>query len=68
MSLQDEASRIAYAVGLREITPVILRLLTLEATAARQVEQITALQTSVLRLKFPNVQVVDSKEEKHGQQ
>lgn len=61
----DEASKISYACGLRDLAPFIRRMLVVEALAVRQAEQITALQSSVLRLKYPNVQI-HSKETKNG--
>jgi hypothetical protein len=53
MSVQEEASRLAYAIGLRELTPFILRLLNLEATVERQKDQIISLQNNVMRLQHP---------------
>jgi hypothetical protein len=59
--VNDEASQLSYAVGIRAFAPFLRRMFALEALVGRQVEQITALQTTVLRLKYPNVQVVNSK-------
>jgi len=64
--VNDEASRLSYAVGLKELAPFLRRMFAVEALAARQAEQITALQSSVLRLKYPSVQIVNSKETSNG--
>lgn len=51
VTLDDEAKRISYRLGMKEIEPLVRRLLLLEATVAEQAIQITALQTTVLKLK-----------------
>lgn len=54
---QDEASRIAYSTGIRELAPLIRRIMALEATVEEQVTQISALQSTFLRLKYPGVEI-----------
>ena len=49
----DEASRLSYAVGLKDLAPFIRRCLALEAKVVEQATQIQALQTTVLQLKHP---------------
>jgi hypothetical protein len=51
--VNDEASRLSYAIGLKELAPFLRRMLQCEATVATQAVQILALQTAVLQLKHP---------------
>ena len=51
MSVQEEASKIAYRIGLLELTPVLVRLFNAEAKVAEQEIKISALQSTVLALK-----------------
>jgi hypothetical protein len=51
--VNDEASRLSYAVGLKELAPFIRRCFALEAKVTQQAEQILALQNVVLALKYP---------------
>lgn len=47
----NEASAIAYKTGIRELAPLVLRLISAESTIAEQAVQIAALQSTVLKLK-----------------
>jgi len=60
--VNDEASKIAYATGIRELAPLVRRLIALENTVREQATQISGLQITALQLKHSKVQVVNSKE------
>jgi hypothetical protein len=49
-TVQDEARKLAYAIGLRELEPVLRRLINAERTIAEQENKIAGLQTTVLQL------------------
>ena len=55
VSTVDEAKAIAYKTGIKDLEPVIRRLIFLEAKVDEQETKITALQTTVLALKYPKV-------------
>jgi hypothetical protein len=52
-STVDEAKALAYKTGIKELEPIIRRLIALEETVVEQQTKITALQTTVLALKYP---------------
>ncbi len=51
LTAEDEARRLAYKVGLLELTPIFARLIAAERAVAEQATQIAALQSTCLKLK-----------------
>jgi hypothetical protein len=56
-SYADEVKALTYKIGLREIEPLIRRLVSLERIVVEQDIKILALQNTTLQLKYPNTKV-----------